>query len=389
MYDFDKVVDRHNTNSVKWDMLEDLYGRSDLIPLWVADMDFEAPHAIVEALTKRVNHHVLGYTFPSDEYYNAVIGWMKRRHNWNIEKEWITYTPGVVPALSYAIRAFTKPGDKVIIQTPVYHPFYAAIEENGRELVRNPLIYRDGKYYMDYEDLERKIDKDTTLLVLCSPHNPVGRVWTKDELNHLGDICLKHNILIVSDEIHFDIVYKGNEHTVFGSISPEISENCAVLTAPSKTFNIAGLQVSNVIISNEELREKFRKELEKDHISSPNIFGAEALIAAYNEAEDWVDELLEYLEGNRDFFIEYVNSRIPKLKVLKPEGTYLMWVDCSGLNMNPEELRDFFVNKCRVALNDGEMFGEEGKLYQRFNIGCPRSQLKEALNRIERAINMV
>ncbi len=389
MYNFDKIINRRGTISSKWDSLKKLYGREDLLPLWVADMDFESPPEVIKALIERAYHGVYGYNFISDEYYEAVISWMKRRHNWHIEKEWITYTPGVVPAISYAIKAFTQPGDKIIIQTPVYHPFYKVIEENERRIVKNPLIYRDGKYYMDFEDLERKIDPGVRMLILCSPHNPVGRVWTEEELLRLAEICLKNNILVVSDEIHFDIVYKGHKHRVFASLSDEIRDNSVVLTAPSKTFNIAGLQVSNVIISNEILRMKFRKEVNKDHISSPNVFGERALIACYNQSEAWLDALLEYLEGNRNFFIDYIEKNIPKLKPVKPEGTYLVWVDCSELGMEPDELRDFFLNKCRLALNDGKMFGEEGSTFQRFNIGCPRSVLEEALKRIEEAINMV
>lgn len=389
MYDFDSLIDRRNTSCEKWDDLVALFGRDDLIPLWVADMDFPTATPITEALKKRIEHNVFGYTFPSDEYYEAVIGWINRRHNWKVRREWITYTPGVVPGLSYCVRAFTEPGDKVIIQTPVYPPFYSVIKDNGREIVQNPLKLEDGKYHMDYDDLEKKIDSKTKMLILCSPHNPVGRVWKEEELKRLADICMRNNILIVSDEIHFDIVYNGNKHVVFGSISDEVRDNCVVLTAPSKTFNIAGLQVSNVIISNDELRKKFRYELQKDHISSPNIFGGEALIAAYNESEEWLEELLKYLEGNRDFFIDYINERIPKLKAIKPEGTYLIWVDCNGLNMDPDEIRDFFTNKCRLALNDGRTFGEEGKGFMRFNIGCPRSLLKEALERIEKGIDMV
>ena len=389
MYNFDSIIDRRNTGCMKWDGLNKLFGRDDIIPLWVADMDFPSAEPIKKALVSRAEHNVFGYTFTSDEYYEAVIGWMKRRHNWHIERDWIVYTPGVVPALSYAIRAFTEPGDKVILQSPVYHPFYSTIEENGRVIVKNPLKLVDGKYYMDYEDLEDKIDSKTKMLILCSPHNPVGRVWKEEELKKLADICIKNNIMVVSDEIHFDIVYSNNKHIVFGRISEEIMNNSIVLTAPSKTFNIAGLQVSNVIISNEELRRRYNKELSKDHIGRPNVFGAEALIAAYNYSEDWLDELLIYLEGNRDFFINYVNEKIPKLKAIKPEGTYLIWVDCSGLNKDSEQLRDFFVNKCKVALNSGIMFGEEGKTFMRFNIGCSRSVLEEALNRIEKAINMV
>jgi len=388
MHNFDEVINRRNTSSVKWDNLKNLYGRDDLIPLWVADMDFKSPPAVIKALKERADHGVYGYTFPSEEYYNAVINWMERRHNWHIDKEWISYAPSVVAALSYCIRAFTEPGDKIIIQTPVYHPFYSTIEENERIVVKNPLIHRDGKYYMDFDDLERKAKDGAKMLILCSPHNPVGRVWTKEELKRLADICLENNILVVSDEIHFDIVFKGNEHTVFASLSPEVADNCVVLTSPSKTFNLAGLQVSNVIIPNEMLRMKFRKEENKDHISSPNVFAQRALIAAYDHSEEWLDELLKYLEGNRDFFIDYINKRIPKLKVTESEGTYLMWVDCTELGMNPQQLKEFFVNQCKVALNEGKMFGEEGNTFQRFNIGCPRSILEEALNRIERAINM-
>lgn len=387
MYNFDEIVERRGTNCEKWDGLKELYGRDDLLPLWVADMDFSAPPAISSALEKRGEHNIYGYTYCGDEYYEAVIGWMSRRHNWDIKKEWIVFTPGVVPALSLAIKAFTKPGDKVIIQSPVYHPFYDVIGNNGRHIVNNPLIYKDGKYTMDYEDLEEKIDSRTRILLLCNPHNPVGRVWTKEELNKLGEICLKNDIIIISDEIHFDIVYKDYNHTVMANISPEIRENCIVCTAPSKTFNIAGLQMSNIIIPNDKLRNRYKTEFENSRISGPNIFGIEALIAAYNNSEDWLDKLLVYLEGNRDYLINFVKERIPQIKVIKPEGTYLAWVDCSGLNMDPAELRDFFVNKCRLALNAGEMFGKEGQTFQRFNIGCPQAILGEALIRIEAGVN--
>ena len=389
MYDFDKVIDRHKTNSMKWDGLKSSYGRDDLLSLWVADMDFAASSAITKALQERVSHPIYGYMYCSDEYYESIIGWMQRRHDWKVEKEWIVFTPGVVPALSYAIRALTKPDDNVIIQSPVYHPFYHTVEYNGRNVITNPLIYKDGRYFMDFEDLESKIDSKTKLLLLCSHHNPVGREWTKEELRRLGEICLKHNIIIISDEIHFDLVYKGHEHTVFAKISSEIRENCIICTAPSKTFNLAGLQISNIIIPNDEIRKKYKNELEKDHIVRPNIFGQGALVAAYDESEDWLDSLMNYLEENKDFFIEFIEKRIPKLKVVKPEATYLLWVDCSDLGMNSEELRDFFLNKCRLALNNGEMFGKEGRLFQRFNIACPRSTLKEALIRIEKNIKEI
>lgn len=386
MYNFHEVIDRRNTDCMKWDRLKELFGREDLLPLWVADMDFSVAPAILKAVEERATHPIYGYNFSTDKYYESVINWMKNRHNWDINKDWIVFTSGVVPALSYCVKAYTEPGDNVIIQSPVYRPFYTTIENNGRNIITNPLIYKDGRYYMDYEDLERKIDSRTKLLVLCSPHNPVGRVWSKEELARLGEICLRNDIIIISDEIHFDIVYKGYNHTVMANVSPEIRENCIVCTAPSKTFNIAGLQVSNIIIPNEDLRERYSIELEKDHITKPNVFGEGALVAAYEESEDWLDSLLEYLEENRDFFMNFVEKKLPQLKVIKAEGTYLLWVDCSGLGMDSEGLWDFFVNKCKLALNPGKMFGKEGELFQRFNIGCPRSILEEALNRIEREI---
>lgn len=389
MYDFDKIINRYGTNSMKWDGLKETFEKDNLLPLWVADMDFEVSPAISKELEKRIKHPIYGYMHWSDEYYESVIGWMKRRHGWEVDKNWIVFTPGVVPAVSYAIKALTDIGDSVIIQTPVYHPFKTTIESNGRNVVTNPLIYKDGTYYMDLEDLERKIDSKTKVLILCSPHNPVGRVWTKKELNELGEICLRNNIIIVSDEIHFDLIYKGNTHTVMADISPEIRDNCIVCTSPSKTFNIAGLQVSNIIIPNEKLREKYSMELEKDHIVRPNVFGQEALIAAYNESEDWLDSLMEYLEENKNFFIDFIETKIPQLKTIRPEGTYLLWVDCSGLNMNSDELNEFFLNKCKLALNSGEMFGEEGKLFQRINIACPRAVLEEALMRIEKAVKEI
>lgn len=389
MFDFDNVIERRGTNSRKWDCLDKLYGRDDLLPLWVADMDFAVSPAIIKAIQKRAEHPIYGYSDCSDKYYESIINWMKRRHNWDIEKEWILFTPGVVPALSYAVKAFTEPGDKIIIQSPVYHPFHTTITDNNRNLITNPLIYKDGHYYMDYEDLESKIDSKTKMLILCNPHNPVGRVWTRDELAKLGEICIKNGIIIVSDEIHFDLIYKEYTHTVMANVSPKIRDNCVVCTAPSKTFNIAGLQVSNIIIPNEYLRAKFNMELEKNHIVRPNAFGECALIASYDESEEWLDEVMDYIEENKNFFIDYVEKKIPKLKVIKPEGTYLLWVDCSELGMSSNKLKDFFINECRVALNHGEMFGEEGKQFQRFNIACPRSILEEALKRIEEAVNNI
>lgn len=387
MYEFEQIINRKNTNSMKWDKLKENYKKEDLIPMWVADMDFAISPDITLAIQKRISHPILGYAFCSNDYYDAVINWIKRRHDWDIKKEWIVFTPGVVPAISYLIKALTDIGDNIIIQTPVYHLFRSTIQNNKRNVITNPLVFKNGKYYMDFEDLEKKIDSKTKLFILCSPHNPVGRVWSKEELVKLSNICLKNNVKIISDEIHFDLVYKGYEHSVLGSISDEIRDNSIVCTSPSKSFNIAGIQVSNIIIPNKEIRKQYEKQLEIDHIGKPNIFVESALISAYNESEKWLDSLILYIEQNKDYFISYIESEIPELKVIKPEGTYLLWVDCSGLKMSSEELKDFFINKCNLALNHGDMFGEEGRLFQRFNIACSRTILKEALDRIKKAVN--
>ncbi|MBC2581042.1 MalY/PatB family protein [Clostridium sp. DJ247] len=387
IYDFDKIIHRKNTNCVKWDAVERIYGDKDVIPMWIADMDFQVAEPIARAVEKRAQHAIYGYSLKDKEYNEAVVNWMKKRHNWDIKTQWITFTPGVVPALNFIVRGFTSPGDEVIIQTPVYHPFYDAIKNNGAQIVKNPLKYEDGKYYMDFEDLKNKITDRTKLLILSNPHNPVGRVWTKEELTHLGEICLRNNILVISDEIHFDLVYKGFKHTVFASISEEFAQNSIICTAPSKTFNIAGLQVSNIIIPNTKLRKAFRTEIENSGIDEPNAFATDALKAAYNEGEEWLEQLMEYLEGNIDYLLQFFQEKIPKLKVIKPEGTYLVWIDCSELNMNRDELKEFFVKKVKLGFSNGIMFGEEGAQFQRINVACPRSVLKDALERIEREVN--
>ncbi|MCB2299044.1 MalY/PatB family protein [Clostridium tagluense] len=384
-YDFEKVIDRRNTESVKWDKLEEIFEDKDVIPMWVADMDFEVAKPISDAIKKRVEHSIYGYSTKGSGYYDAVINWMKKRHNWDIKKEWISYTPGIVPALSHIVRTFAQPGDEIIIQTPVYHPFYSTIKNNGCTIVKNPLQYENGSYKMDLDDLKKKITPRTRMLILCNPHNPVGRVWYKEELIELGQICIKNNILIVSDEIHFDLIYKGNSHTVFASISEEFSQNSIICTAPSKTFNLAGLQVSNVIIPNDRLRSLFKITLENNAVSEVNTFASTALVAAYNEGEEWLTQLVEYLEGNLNFLINFFEEHIPKIKVVKPQGTYLVWLDCSALNMTSQGLKEFFVKKAKVGFNDGIMFGEEGEQFQRVNIACQRSILKEALERIARA----
>lgn len=381
-YDFDKVYDRHNTNCVKWDL-----AKEDVLPMWVADMDFEVAKPISDAIEKRAEHHVYGYSFAGDNYYNSVINWMNRRKNWNIKKEWIKFSPGIVPAINMLIKAFTVPGDEVVIQTPVYYPFHSAVIENKRNLVENPLKLIDGRYYMDYEDLEQKFkEHNIKLIILCSPHNPVGRVWSEDELIRLGNLCLKYNVKIIADEIHSDLIYKQYKFISIASINEEFADITATCTAPSKTFNLAGLQTSNVIISNDEMRKQFTDVLDANAVMEPNLFGITALEAAYNSGSEWLDQLMDYLSDNLEFLSEYINNSIPEIKVIKPEGTYLVWLDCRNLGMNKKELHDFMLDKAKVWFDDGHMFGENGQGFERINIACTKATLKEALDRIKNAL---
>ena len=381
-YDFNKEVMRRNTKSIKWDLAAE-----DVLPMWVADMDFEAPEAIREAVVKRAEHGIYGYTKTDDSYYTSIINWWKRRHNFELKKEWIRYSPGVVPAVYMLIRALTEPGDKVIVQTPVYYPFFSAIKYNGCELVENPLIHKDNKYIMDFHDLETKVkDAKVKVMILCSPHNPVGRVWTREELMRLGKLCKENNVIIIADEIHCDLVYKDNKHITFPSISEEFAQNCVLCIAPSKTFNIAGLQASFVVIPNDMLRVRFDRVLRSDGNISPNIFAMEATEAAYNYGEQWLEDLLDYLKGNLRFLTEYIQKNLPQLKVIKPEGTYLVWVDCSSLGMSSRDLHEFFLKRVKVWFSEGHTFGTGGEGFVRINIACPRYILEEGLNRIKNAL---
>jgi cysteine-S-conjugate beta-lyase len=382
-YDFDEVIERRNTSSVKWDL-----GDEQLLPLWVADMDFKAPAPVVKALKNRAEHGIYGYSISGDGYFDAMCRWWKNRHSWDINKSWIHFSPGVVPGINLLLKTFTVPGDKVIIQVPVYHPFYSAVRNNNCELVENPLIFDGERYLMDYEDLEKKAsDPKVKLLILCSPHNPVGRVWTKEELSRLGEICLKHNVLVIADEIHCDLVYKEYTHTPFASISEEFLNNTITCVAPSKTFNIAGLQASAVIIADQDKASAYKQTLSSLGLPGPNVFAIEAVKAAYNEGDEWLDQLMEYLKGNFNFLNNYVEENLPMLKVLNSEGTYLVWVNCSGLGMSSKELHKFFIKEARVWFNEGSMFGMSGEDYVRINIACPRSILAAALARIKKAVN--
>jgi len=383
---FDKVIDRTGTESLKWVYPRKVLKVEDAIPMWVADMDFEAPPAVVEAIRRRAEHGIFGYPLVPPSFYAAAIDWLKRRHGWPVEKTWMAMTPGIVPALNYCVRAFTRPGDPVIIQTPVYHPFYYAIENNGRRTVRNPLRFDGRRYTMDLDDLRTKIDAPGRMLILCSPHNPVGRVWSKEELEALGRIAAERDLLIVADEIHHDLVYRGHRHHVLASLSPELAQQTITCIAPSKTFNTAGLTTAAVVAANPDLHKKLEDESERSGFDLGNALGIVAFEAAYAYGEAWLDELLRYLEGNIDVMERFLAERLPAIKLVRPEGTYLALLDCRALGLDPDGLNDFFLRRARVYFSDGKMFGDEAAGFVRINFGCPRSVLREALERIERAI---
>jgi len=398
-YDFNREINRRGTHSIKWGFMQDeedplrakateaFFGENRILPLWVADMDFASPRPVVEALIERAEHGLYGYTGKTDSYCEAVVTWMRKRHGWEIAPEWICTTPGVVPALNMLVRAFVAPGERVLIQRPVYYPFFGAIENNGAEMVVNPLVYENGRYRMDFGDLEEKArDPRVRLAILCSPHNPVGRVWTADELTRFGEICLKNDVLIVSDEIHGDLIYRGNKFVPLASLGEAFAQNAITCTAPSKTFNLAGLHTSNIIISNPELRGRFEKTLQSNGLFGINAFGVVAVEAAYNHGEEWLAQVLDYLEGNLRYLEDYVSGRIPQVTVIRPEGTYLVWMDCRRLGLDKDGLKRLMLKEARVYLDEGFLFGPEGEGFERINIACPRSILVEALERIGNAI---
>ena len=384
-YNFDEYVERRNTKSVKWDGMEEVFGTEDALPMWVADMDFLSPPEVVNALIERAKHGVYGYTLKDEGFYDSFIKWVKKRHSWEIKRKWIVVTPGVVSAISLAILAFTKPSDEIILQPPVYYPFFRVVSGLGRKIVYNPLKFENGRYTMDFDDLERKINGKTKMLILCSPQNPTGRVWTEEELSKLGNICKRNDILIASDEIHADIVYKEYKHTPIASLE-DFANNTITFMAPSKTFNIAGLNTAMTIIPNEELLKSFSMMLENIGLGIGNVFGITASQAAYENGEEWLEALLDYLKENLEFLKSFVAERMPQVKVVEPEGTYLVWLDFRSLNMSDEELRTFMLEKAKVALDDGYIFGPGGSGFQRINIATPRIILKQGLERIEKSI---
>ncbi len=386
MSKFDEIFDRKNSNSFKWDYLEEKFGNNDVLPLWVADMDFKSPKIVSETLEKISSNGFFGYTFKGGEFYNAIVNWIAKRHDWKIDKNNIFTTHGVVNGLSAAINAFSDEGDKIIIQTPVYHPFYKVIEANKREIIKSPLKLRDDKYEMDFDNLNEIIDEKTKILILCNPHNPVGRVWTEQELKKLSNLIVEKDIILLSDEIHSDLIFKPNRHTPIAKLSKEISEKTITFMAPSKTFNLPGLETSYAIIENENYADKFNEVLNSWSITGNNIYGIFGTQTAYSYCESWLEELLDYIYGNYIYLKDFFSSKIPEIKTYPLEGTYLMWINCKGLNMTSDELDNFFIEKVKVGLNPGYIFGKEGEGFQRINIACPRKYLEYFTNNFYKAL---
>lgn len=385
-YDFDTPIDRTHTWSIKHDFKKENGKADDILPLWVADMDFRSPDSVVEALKKAVDHGIFGYSRADELYFDAVAAWYQKRHHLTLQPEWMTCTPGIVFALSIAVRAFTQEGDAVLIQPPVYHPFSRAILRNKRTLVENPLVLKDGHYEMDLEDLEQKVlDEHVKLMILCNPHNPVGRVWTREELTALADICLRHHVYVISDEIHGDFVWQGHEQTPYASILEEACLHSMMCTAPSKTFNLAGMATSNLFIPDPEMRRKFRSELLDVGQENMNRLGLFACRAAYEGGGEWLDQLIGYLAGNLALVRDFCKNRVPQIQLVEPEGTYLAWLDCRELGMTDDELMAFFSNEAKVWLDPGTHSGEQGSGFMRFNLGSSRSVIAQALDQIEAA----
>lgn len=387
MTNFDTIIDRRNTNSLKYDFAKERKRPEDVLPLWVADMDFQVAEPILEAMKQTLSHGIFGYSEAKEDYFHSVHKWVQKHYGWDTKADWLIKTPGIVYAIAMAIQGLTKEGDAVLIQQPVYYPFSETVVDNHRKLVNNQLVYENGKYHIDYEDFERKIvENNVKLFLLCNPHNPVGRVWTKEELTKLTNICLAHNVIILSDEIHADFVYKGYHHTNLATLSKEVEQNVIVCTSPTKTFNIAGLQISNIFIPNEEIRKKFKHAVDASGYSQVNTFGLVACKAAYDKGEEWLAELKEYLQGNLEFLRDFFKKELPQLDLIEPEGTYLIWFDCSRLNLTAKGLEDLIVNRSKLWLDRGGMFGKETVQFQRINIACPRATLKQALEQLKKGI---
>lgn len=386
-YNFDQVIDRHNTGAVKIEKCKDLFGTEDVIPLWVADMDFATPDFILDSIKKRLEHPILGYSVACEDYYRSVLKWINTLHHCTVEREWLGFLPGIVPGLAFAVNAFSQPNDEVIVQPPVYPPFINVPAKNNRKVVFNPLKVVNGQFEMDLEDFERKITGRTRLFILCNPQNPGGRTWDADTLRKVAEICYKHGILVVSDEIHSDMALKGHHHTPFGTVSELAQQNSITYMAPSKTFNMAGLISSSYIVPNPEIRKRFQEYLENSELSNGNIFAYTAAKAAYEHGAEWRKQMLEYVQNNLDFVVAFLSEHIPQIKPMIPQASFLVWLDCTQMGMTTNELQNFMVKKAGLGLNKGTTFGPGGENHLRLNIGCPRSLLTQALYKLKDAVN--
>lgn len=386
IYSFDKILERRGTLCTKWDNLRERMGREDVLALWVADCEFPCSEPIVRAISARAAHPVFGYSFVPPDFYIATKDWVAKRHGWTVDTDCIRFFPGIVPFIGVCIRALTNPGERILIQPPVYHPFATMIRENQREVCRCPLRYTEAGYAIDFRGLEEKLSSpDVTMMILCNPHNPVGRVYRKEELEKISALCVQYGVRLVSDEIHSDVIYSGHKHIPVASLNAQAAENTVTCISPSKAFNIAGLKASGILIPNPEIREVIDAEISRVHVSTPNAFAMAAYLAAYRESEDYLDQMIAYLEENRNFLDRWLRAHMPKIRLVPAEGTYLMWLDCTELGLRGDKLHEFFLNEAHVAVNKGEIFGLEGASFVRMNIACPRSMLQEALERIQRA----
>ena len=386
-YNFDAIIDRHNTNAIKVDRCKALFGTEEVLPMWVADMDFATPDFVLDAIRERLAHPILGYSNPPDNFFPTIIQWIYELHSWKINPEWIGFMPGIVSGIASAVQTFTKENDEIIIQPPVYHPFIHVVEKNHRKLVYNPLKIVNGKFEMDFTDLERKITPDTKLLILCNPHNPGGRVWDKNTLTHLAEICAEYDIMVISDEIHADMVLKGHVHTPFATVSKQAEAISLTFTAPSKTFNIPGLISSSYIIPNPELRNRYVKFMERLEIMGGNILAYAATLAAYEKGNEWRKQMLDYVQGNIDFIVDFLQQHIPQIKPMLPEASFLIWLDCNELGFkNTDSLFRFFVEKAGLGLNIGTMFGTNGEQHLRMNVAYPRSVIQQAMRQLHNAL---
>ena len=387
IYDFNAPIDRRGTHCVKFDALKDMYGRDDLLSLWVADMDFATPDFIIDALKRRLDHPVLGYPVQYDGYWQSVVDWIYNHHGWQVQREWMRYIPGIVKGIGMVVNVFTQPGDKIIIQPPVYHPFRLVPEHNGREIVMNPLRHEGDSYTMDFEQLEQVIDDKCRILILANPHTPIGITWDKATLARLADIAVKHNLIVISDEIHCDMALYGNKHIPFASVSENAARCSITFGAPSKTFNIAGIVSSYAIVPDEALREKFFAWLTANEMDMATIFAMVATEAAFSEGEEWRQQMLSHIESNIDFVDEYLKANIPEVRAIKPQASYLVWLDFSALGLEHEKLIDMLVNDAHLAMNDGAMFGIGGEQHTRLNVGTQRAVLEQAMSQLKEAID--